>query len=166
MDLNILSKAYVECLFGRKSVEGGMLFINNIDTSKLNGSYDSLKYIDEILDLLHESGVTIDEVLGSQSGQNFLYAIAFYTGSVVGNENGKPVTWITYEQFKNVNSEVANQIGNGFETSIIYMTDKNTMFPLPSIMTRLFEGPEEKSVWYSTGMAIIPKSTKPKWKLW
>jgi len=168
MNINKMSEGYVDALLGKAKVDGGILFHQNLDISKFDGKLDSLKYIDEVLDIIHEAGMADEEILNSQNGQNFLYALAFYVGYVVGNENGEKVNWITNDEFLKINPDTAKIIGNGFETSIIYNTSKTTQFPLTSIVVRLFEGPDEKSVWYSASGAIIPKDDqkKSKWKLW
>jgi len=190
MNLNALEASYVQVLLGQSEVEGGMRYRQWVTANSLDGSLESLKTIDVILDDIREHEQPNTDIIGEVDARNFLNAVAFYVGHVVGKENGKPVEWMTNDDVAQQNPELHKVIGDGFEVSIVFKTPRSLAFPLPSIMTRLFEGPEEKSVWYSAQLSIgsAPEAasatapatkkplrtirTKPKpepkpwWKLW
>jgi hypothetical protein len=181
MKLNDLSALYLDCLMGKRNVDGGIEFIDSVDINKLNGRIESLSYIDSVLDEINRENIDWDKKLEDQGAINFLYALGFYVGSVIENETKQKVNWYSWEQMIDLNPTLSGALPRTLGTSIL-CTHAGAMFiPLSSIMTRLIEGPDEKSVSFSaqgqisainshlmeSGKANVKSEPKKPWyKIW
>lgn len=146
MSLDRLATGYVAALRGEANLEGGIAYQHAMDVDRLDFSAESLHYVDEFLDVINDSGLATDDFLDKQENQNLLYALAFYVGEVVSRVSGS-IRWFSYADKRDQFSKL--EIEECFGTSIGYQSQDMLQFPLSSIMTRLFEGPHEKSVYYS-----------------
>jgi hypothetical protein len=149
MKLNDLSVLYLDCLMGTRNVDGGIEFIDSVDINKLNGRIESLSYIDSVLDEINKENIDWNKKLEDQGAINFLYALGFYVGSVIENETKQKVNWYSWEQMIDLNPTLSGVLPKTLGTSILCTHAGALFIPLSSIMTRLIEGPDEKSVSFS-----------------
>jgi len=152
---------YLEALLQGRPIEGGIKFSSEIDLKKLDMTLDSLKYIDNLLDKIRTANGPKENELEETALQNFLYALCFYAGEVLSVTRGENGIWMNFDELMNYNPQVANMAGGGFWCSISVRHGDSLMFPLNAITTRLFEGPDEKSVHYSV-MGFVGKTKKTK----
>jgi hypothetical protein len=164
MPINQIADSYLSIITdGNTKLEGGLGFEKYLDLKKLDGSEESLKYVDALLDDIHRQERPGDSFYDEQANINFVYLLAFYCGRVVERSTGHAATWYQKEELVADNPELGEILVGGIEHSIL-CTHKGALFiPLASIMTRLFEGPEEKSVWFSTSGQInnLKKAAAP-----
>jgi hypothetical protein len=188
MPINEIADSYLSILTDDKTrLEGGLGFAKYLDLTRLDGSEESLKYLDTVLDDIHRQEKPDESFYDDQANINFVYLLAFYCGKVVEGNTGHPATWYQRDELVAQNPELEEVLSGGIEHSIL-CTHRGALFiPLASIMVRLFEGPDEKSVWFSTmgqvknlkGAAQSPAAprrapprrhppapAKPWWKFW
>lgn len=186
MPITQVAEAYLSSLSDGASIEGGLAFESYIDKARLDFSVESLKYIDTLLDAIHsrEQPSWDDSLESDQSKVNFSYLLSFYVGKVIERATSESVTWYQYQEIVDSNPSLSSVIEHCFGTSIMCTHGGALYIPLSAILTRLTEGPEEKSVWYSaTGQieklkplakpaagsqAVTPTLSKPKpwYKIW
>ena len=101
-----------------------------------------------------------------RANQNFLYFLGFYVGKTIERNNpGAQVEWIEHKELAARNPGVAKVWPYQFETSVICVITggsarQGEFLPLSSIVIRLFEGADEKSVWFSAD-AYMAKPAPP-----
>ena len=183
MPINEIAEAYLSSLTNHSEVEGGLSFADYLHRDKLDFSLESLKYVDAMLDAIRDSSKPDDYFLDQQANINFLYLLAFYVGQVIAQSSGDPAVWYQYDEWQHIgdNRKLTGVIENTFSTSVMCLHHGVLYIPLSAIMIRLFEGPDEKSVWYSAAGQIaalrekrqktennagIIRNAKPWWKLW
>ena len=90
-----------------------------------------------------------------RANQNFLYFLGFYVGKTIERNNpGAQVEWIEHKELVARNPGIEKIWPYQFETSVICVITggsarQGEFLPLSSIVIRLFEGADEKSVWFS-----------------
>ena len=96
-----------------------------------------------------------DAFIKDRANQNFLYFLGFYVGKTIERNNpGARVEWIEHKELAARNPGAAKIWPYQFETSVICViaggsARQGEFLPLSSIVIRLFEGADEKSVWFS-----------------
>ncbi len=135
-------------------IPGGLHYRKALGQCRLDGSMDSLKRIDMLLDQIRsKQAPEFDTFRREQPTQNFLYFLAFYVGNTVAANSGAELEWWSYDELLAQDPGVAAVWPRQFESSIVCRFRKpgshKQMLPLVPIVVRLFEGPDEKSVWFS-----------------
>lgn len=155
MSMNETYEKYLNAFFRGGEIPGGLSYKTALGQCKLDGSMESLKKIDFLLDQLRErQRPKFDDFLSVPANQNFLYLLAFYTGNAISASSNADIDWLSYDEFIEIDSSAAEVWPKTFESSIVCLIAKPSakvkqMLPLVPIVVRLFEGPDEKSVWFS-----------------
>ena len=155
MSMNEIYEKYLNAFFRGEEIPGGLSYKTALGQCKLDGSMASLKKIDLLLDQIRERHrPNFDEFIAVQANQNFLYLLAFYTGNAIATAADADLDWLSYAEFIALDPSLASVWPRAFESSIVCLIAKPSnkvkqMLPLVPIVIRLFEGPEEKSVWFS-----------------
>ena len=167
MNSNHISKTSLEALLTGRPVEGGILYNNEIIVEKLDFSLKSLKYIDDLIDVIRDRYNHSENEISNQGLQNLIYVMGFYVGEVIARARNENAIWMTFEELGKHDIKLANMAGGGFWCSISVRYGDTVFLPLNSITTRLFEGPEEKSVYYSSmGFVNKPVNGKKWYQFW
>ena len=155
LSMNEAYESYLNAFVRGEEIPGGLSYKNALAQCKLDGSMESLKKIDHLLDQIRErQGPKFDEFLAVPSNQNFLHLLAFYTGNAIATSADADLDWLSYDEFIAIDPSAASVWPKTFESSIVCLIAKPSnkvkqMLPLVPIVVRLFEGPHEKSVWFS-----------------
>jgi hypothetical protein len=155
MKMSQVAEKYLSAFHGGEEIPGGLSYQKALGQCKLDGSMESLKRIDMLLDQLREKQrLEFDAFLKNPGSQNFLYVLCFYVGTTVAKNSGATIQWLAYAEAVAQEPSLSNVWPRAFETSVICNLLKpagnvKQFLPLVPIVVRLFEGPEEKSVWFS-----------------
>lgn len=153
--MSAIAQRYLNAFQNGDEIPGGLSYQNALRQSNLDGTLDSLKRIDFLLDQIRTRHTPEHRAfMKVQGNQNFLYLLCFYVGQTVAANSGAQLTWLAYDEVIQREPELASVWPRQFETSAICNLSKadgsvKQMLPLVAILIRLFEGPEEKSVWFS-----------------
>jgi hypothetical protein len=153
--MNEAYESLLNTFFRGGEIPGGLSYKNALAQCKLDGSMESLKKIDFLLDQIRERhSPKFDEFVAVPANLNFLYLLAFYTGSAIAARAEADLDWLSYDEFIAINPSAAGVWTRAFESSVVCLIAKPSskikqMLPLVPIVIRLFEGPDEKSVWFS-----------------
>jgi TPR repeat protein len=157
MPITELAEQYLAALAdGGREIPGGISYLDALNQSGLDYTPESLQRIDTLLDQIRtREAPTHEAFIKDRANQNFLYCIGFYVGKTIERNNpGARVEWIQHKELAARNPEAAKVWTYQFETSVICVITggsarQGEFLPLSSIVIRLFEGPDEKSVWFS-----------------
>jgi len=155
MSIGEACEKYLTAFIQGDEIPGGLSFRTALGQCKLDGSMESLKKIDLLLDQIRErKQPKFDEFISVPANQNFLYLLAFYTGNAISLHSKAELDWLSYDEFISIDPSAAKIWPKTFESSIVCLIAKPSskikqMLPLVPIVIRLFEGPDEKSVWFS-----------------
>ena len=157
MPITPLAEQYLAAFAaGGQDFPGGLSYLEELRQSQLDYTPESLQRIDTLLDQIRTREAPAHDVfVKDRANQNFLYFLAFYVGRTIERNNpGAKVEWIEHKELAARNPGVANVWPYQFETSVICVITggrarQGEFLPLSSIVIRLFEGPQEKSVWFS-----------------
>ena len=163
MPITPLAEQYLSTFHaGGADFPGGISYFKALGQCNLDYTPASLSRIDMLLDQIHaKQAPQHDAFFKVQANQNFLYFLAFYVGKTIERNNpGAKVEWIEHKELVARSPEMENIWPYRFETSIICTitggrAQQGDFLPLSSIVIRLFEGPDEKSVHFSA-RAYIP----------
>jgi hypothetical protein len=159
-ELNFRVRCYLASWDRNLPLEGGLAYAEELRGYQLDYSVDSLKRIDAFLDALHArlvpAGTSFDHstFFVGQPNVNLLYFLAFYVGEVAARATGTPARWSTFADSVTRMPATA-AFGEGFHSSVL-LEEPGQFLPLVSIMSRLAEGPQDKSVHFSAGI-IMPQ---------
>lgn len=139
---------------------GGMIHEDRLRACSLGYSWDSLKRIDAFLDELRpELGIDYHTFLDTQENYNLLYFLAFYIGEVRARTARTPMRWATWDELlKELPS--CDVFGKGFHSSAVQMSP-GVFLPLASIVSRLFDEWQTKSVHFSARLGMEKFPTPP-----
>lgn len=153
MSLTFKAQCYLAAWDQGLPLEGGLAYAEQLAAIGLDYSWDSLARIDRFLDVLHTELVTEpNQFLADTENTNLLYLLGFYVGEVRARATGQPARWVTWQELLEIDSGMG-MFGEGFHSSAV-QTAPGLFLPLVSITTRLFEGPDDKSVQFSAGMEL------------
>ena len=160
MNLTFQAQCYLAAWDAEQPVEGGLAHAARLWDFKLDYSWRSLSRIDAFLDELRARETPeFNAFLQERANVNLLYLLAFYVGEVRARRCGVAAQWMTWPEL--LAADPANQaFGEGFHSSAVQV-QPGCFLPLVAIVTRLFEGPDEKSVAFSsmTAMEHFPDHT-------
>lgn len=141
MDMNDRAKMYLEAFYSNADFPDGLTYRTALGQCRLDGSWDSLARVDQLLDQIREKiKPKYEEFLDVHANQNFLYLLCFYVGQVISKSSGKPVRWLSYEDMIREIPDNGPFFPSNFETSVTLITSRGAFFvPLRSITCRLFE---------------------------
>lgn len=117
-------------------------FPKALEQLKLDYFPDSLGHIDALLQQIRlKLKPTFGEFMREQKNQNFLYALSFYTGTLVARYKRQKCEWYTYAEFASrLTPEQARNYPDCFGTSMVCSFEDGTAcFPLWVIQAVLFE---------------------------
>lgn len=162
MPITELAEQYLTVFFhGGHDFPGGISYLDALNRCELDYWPESLERIDTLLDQIRTNEAPQYEAfLQDRANQNFLYFLAFYVGKTIERNNpGAQVEWIEHKELAARNPDVAKTWTYQFETSVICVITggsarQGEFLPLSSIVIRLFEGADEKSVWFSADAYI------------
>jgi TPR repeat protein len=157
MPITPLAEQYLAAFSaGGQEFPGGISYLEQLQQSKLDYTPDSLGRIDTLLDQIRTKEAPKHEVfIKDRANQNFLYFLGFYVGKTIERNNpGAQVEWLEHKELAAQKPGLAKVWTYQFETSVICVITggaarQGEFLPLSSIVIRLFEGPDEKSVWFS-----------------
>jgi len=155
MPMTPTADKYLQAFRDSEDMPGGLAFKQMLTWIRLDHSLDSLKRIDTLLDQIRDRYQPEHRAfLSEQANQNFLYLLAFYVGKTVSLRGGSAIEWLAYDELIENEPQLASVWPRQFETSVVCSLTKpagglKQFLPLVPIVIRLFEGPEEKSVWFS-----------------
>jgi len=153
MTLTFQAQCYLAAWERGLPLDGGISHGERLREVKLDYSWDSLARIDAFLDGLHaELKPDPDAFLSDTQNTNLLYLLGFYVGELRARFEGRPARWATWQELLEIDPGMG-LFGEGFHSSAVQVAP-GIFLPLVSIMTRLFEGPEDKSVAFSAGMEL------------
>ena len=171
MPITELAEQYLAALAdGGREIAGGISYLDALGQCELDYQPESLQRIDMLLDQIRtREAPAYEAFLKDRANQNFLYCLGFYVGKTIERNNpGARVEWIAHKELAARNPDVAKVWTYQFETSVICIITggsarQGEFLPLSSIVIRLFEGPDEKSVWFSADayMASPAPPTSP-----
>jgi TPR repeat protein len=164
MPITALAEQYLAAFAaGGQDFPGGISYLQALNQSRLDYSPESLRRIDALLDEIHTREAPEHVAfLADRANQNFLYFLGFYVGETIERNNrGAQVEWIEHKELAARNQGLAQVWTYQFETSVICVITggsarQGEFLPLSSIVIRLFEGPREKSVWFSADAYMAP----------
>lgn len=152
---------------GGAGFPGGISYLKALGQCNLDYSPESLQRIDMLLEQIHrKQAPKSDAFIKERANQNFLYFLAFYVGKTIERNNpGAQVEWIEHKELAARSPGLEKVWPYQFETSLICTITggsarQGDFLPLSSIVIRLFEGPAEKSVWFSAD-AYMAKPRPP-----
>ena len=153
MNLTFRAQCYLAAWDAGKPIDGALAHGERLRAFNLDYSWASLGRIDAFLDELHTTlKPAYPAFLTARPNVNLLYLLAFYVGEVRARRTGVPSEWMNWEEL--IAADPANQaFGEGFHSSTVQV-QPSCFLPLVSIVTRLIEGPAEKSVLFSSAMAM------------
>jgi TPR repeat protein len=168
MPITPLAEQYLAAFAdGGRDIPGGFAYLEELARTGLDYTPESLQRIDTLLDQIHTREAPKHEAfIKDRARQNFLYFLAFYVGKTIERNNpGAKVEWIEHKELAARNPGVAKVWTYQFETSVICVITggrarQGEFLPLSSIVIRLFEGPKEKSVWFSSD-AYMARAAAP-----
>jgi TPR repeat protein len=157
MPITQLAEQYLAAFSdGGREFPGGISYLEALVQCRLDYSPESLQRIDMLLDQIRTTEAPKDEVfIKASANQNFLYFLAFYIGKTIERNNpGAQVEWLEHKELVARNPGIEKIWPYQFDSSIICVITggsarQGEFLPLSSIVIRLFEGPDEKSVWFS-----------------
>lgn len=153
--MSAISQQYLAAFRNEEEVPGGLSYRRALGQSNLDGTMESLKRIDALLDQVRtRHAPKHDEFFREPANQNFMYLLAFYVGETIARAAGAQLKWQAYDELVAADPAIANVWPRAFESSIICTFRKpdgsmKQMLPLVPIVIRTFEGADEKSVWFS-----------------
>ena len=167
MPITPLAEQYLTAFSaGGQEFPGGISYLGELQQSKLDYTPESLRRIDSLLDQIHTREAPRHEVfIKERANQNFLYFLGFYVGKTIERNNpGAQVEWIDHKELVARDPGLAKVWTYQFETSVICVITggsarQGQFLPLSSILIRLFEGPAEKSVWFSADAYMAGPAT-------
>lgn len=152
---------------GGRDFPGGISYLDALEHSRLDYTPESLERIDMLLDQIRTREAPTHEVFFTErANQNFLYFLGFYVGKTIERNNpGVQVEWLQHKELVARKPDLAKIWPYQFETSVICVITggsarQGEFLPLSSIVIRLFEGADEKSVWFSAD-AYMAKPAPP-----
>ena len=152
---------------GGRDFPGGISYLEALGQCTLDYTPDSLQRIDMLLDQIRTKEAPKHEVfIKDRANQNFLYFLGFYVGKTIERNNaGAQVEWLDHKELVARNPGIEKIWTYQFETSVICLVTggsarQGEFLPLSSIVIRLFEGADEKSVWFSAE-AYMAKPAPP-----
>jgi acetyl esterase/lipase len=159
MDITAQALCYLAAWDAGLPISGGILHEERLRACKLDYSWNSLERIDAFLDALRpELGMDYGHFLDTQKNYNLLYFLAFYVGEVRARTSRSPMRWATWDELlKELPS--CQVFGKGFHSSVVQMSP-GVFLPLASIVSRLFDEEQTKSVHFSAGIGM-EKFPKP-----
>jgi TPR repeat protein len=157
MPITQLAEQYLTAFAdGGGEFPGGISYLEALEQCQLDYSPDSLQRIDMLLDQIRTTDAPKHEVfIKDRANQNFLYFLGFYVGKTIERNNaGAQVEWIEHKELATQHPGLEKVWTYQFETSVICVITggsarQGEFLPLSSIVIRLFEGADEKSVWFS-----------------
>jgi TPR repeat protein len=157
MPLTQLAEQYLAVFAaGGREFPGGFSYLDALAQSALDYTPESLRRIDGLLDRIHvQDAPRYEAFVRERANQNFLYFLAFYVGKTIERNNpGARVEWIDHEELVAQSPGIETIWPYQFDSSVICVVTggrarQGQFLPLSSIVVRLFEGGEEKSVWFS-----------------
>ena len=169
MPISELAQQYLTAFEeGGRDFPGGIAHLEALRQSDLDYTPESLQRIDDLLDRIRTAEAPKHEAfIKDRANQNFLYFLGFYVGRTIERNNpGATVEWIRHEELAARNPAVAKVWPLQFETSVICVITgggarQGEFLPLSSIVIRLFEGADEKSVWFSADAYMAPQPATP-----
>jgi acetyl esterase/lipase len=153
MKITAQALCYLAAWDAGSTPSGGMIHEHRLRACHLDYSWDSLKRIDAFLDALRpELGVDYHNFLDTQENYNLLYFLAFYIGEVRARTARMPMRWATWDELLKELPD-CQLFGKGFHSSAVQMTP-GVFLPLASIVSRLFDEVQTKSVHFSAGIGM------------
>ncbi len=157
MPMTQLAEQYLAAFSdGGRDFPGGISYLEALGQSKLDYKPESLQRVDMLLDQIRTNEApTYEAFIKDRANQNFLYFLCFYVGKTIERNNpGAQVEWIDHKELVARSPDLAKVWTYQFETSVICVITggsarQGDFLPLSSVVIRLFEGPDEKSVWFS-----------------
>lgn len=122
--------------------------VENLDSSKLDFSIESLVYINEYLDTVR------DMELSDQDYFIVCLRAGAYVGEVIRKNDTKQTwQWLSYDQALEVDQEFIEQLGESIGTiAVIYSSEGTLAFPLAKIQKYLENGSEDDVQFFAQAM--------------
>jgi hypothetical protein len=153
MSLTFTAQNYLAAWDARRPIDGGLTHGERLQDFNLDYSWDSLERIDAFLDELRTRFTPRPEIfLDDTANTNLLYLLGFYVGEVRGRVAGVVPQWVNWDELLQIDPGM-RLFGEGFHSSAV-MVAPGLFLPLVSIASRLFEGPDDKSVAFSAGVEL------------
>lgn len=157
MNLTFRAQCYLAAWDAGKPIDGGLAHGERLRACNLDYSWASLGRIDAFLEQLRaQLKPAYPAFLTERPNVNLLYLLAFYVGEVRARRSGMVAEWMDWAEL--IAADPANQgYGEGFHSSTVQV-QPGRFLPLVAIVTRLIEGPSEKSVMAASaaGMTDYP----------
>jgi hypothetical protein len=147
MNMNDEAKWYLDTFYSHGEFPGGLSFAKALGQCKLDGTFESLDRVDQLLDQIRtQLKPEFNAFLSVRANQNFLYFLCFYVGYVITKASGKAVRWLSYRDMLAEIPDNRQFFPECFQTSVTCITPVSFFVPLHSISMRLFEEVTTKSV--------------------
>ncbi len=145
MNLTFRAQCYLAAWDASQPIDGGLAHGERLRACQLDYSWASLGRIDGFLDQLRaQLKPAYPAFLTERPNVNLLYLLAFYVGEVRARRSGMVAEWMDWDEL--VAADPASKAyGEGFHSSTVQV-EPGRFLPLVAIVTRLIEGPAEKSV--------------------
>ncbi len=110
---------YLAAYRGGQEIPGGLSYPAALAKIQLDGSMESLRRIDYLLDQIREKQQPLlPAFLQKQANQTFLYLLAFYAGDTVGAQAKAPVAWHEWDEMAAQDAGFAAAWPRSFESSV------------------------------------------------
>ncbi|RUL78148.1 hypothetical protein [Dyella choica] len=153
MEITAQALCYLAAWDAGLPLSGGIIHEERLRACQLDYSWDSLNRIDAFLDALRpELGMDYRRFLDTQKNYNLLYFLAFYVGEVRARTARAPMRWATWDELLKELPD-CHVFGEGFHSSAVQMSP-GVFLPLASIVSRLFDEEQTKSVHLSAGIGM------------
>ena len=153
MNMTAQALCYLAAWDAGLTPSGGVAHEDQLRACGLDYSWSSLDRIDAFLDALRpELGGNYHAFLNTRENYNLLYFLAFYVGEVRARTAKMPTRWATWDELLQEMPD-CHVFGKGFHSSVVQMTPE-VFLPLVSIVSRLFDEVQTKSVQFSAGIGM------------
>lgn len=153
--MNITTQAlcYLAAWDAGSTPSGGMIHEDMLRSCNLDYSWSSLERVDAFLDALRPAlGMDYHTFLDAQENYNLLYFLAFYVGEIRARTARTAMRWATWNELLREHPD-SQVFGKGFHSSVVQM-NPGVFLPLASIVSRLFDEEQTKSVHFSAGIGM------------
>ncbi len=156
MDVSWKALQYLHAWEHQLPIEQGIAWADELRQCRLDYSVESLTRIDDFLDRRRtQQAAPAEGVVWTPQVQTLLRLLAFYVGEVIARSSQRAPLWLTFEQF--IERYGGDPADACLEHSVVFIDGGIVFMPLVSIVARVTEAAERRSVRSSACALIAPE---------